>query len=239
MLGRMDTIDASMRLGDLVTAHPELAGEFDRRGFDYCCGGRQSLADACQRAELDPAAASAGLAALLVATAPADWTRMSAAELVDHLEHTHHRYLGNELPRLAVLLDRLVVVHGARHPELADVAACFASIRADLAPHLAEEERVLFPRVRLLATGDGSLREALAEMLAEHDRIGELLAELRFLTTDYAVPADGCATYVAAMAALANFEADTHLHVHKENNVLFPMLVRHDAELATGRGQVA
>jgi regulator of cell morphogenesis and NO signaling len=235
MLDRMDTVDASMRLGDLVTAHPELAREFERRGFDYCCGGRQTLADACQRAELDAEHVIRQLRAALVSTPPEDWTTMDARQLVDHIEQTHHRYLWDELPRVSALLDRLIVAHLDRHPELDDIVDSFADIRADLEPHLRREEEMLFPLVR----SKGAARDALGVMLAEHDRVGELLTGLRFLTSDYTVPADTCATYAAAMAALAGLEADTHLHIHKENNVLFPMLVRTEAELATARAQVA
>ena len=42
------------------------------------------------------------------------------------------------------------------------------------------------------------------------------------LASDYVVPADGCASYTALFPGLEELEADTHLHVHKENNVLFP-----------------
>lgn len=141
------------------------------------------------------------------------------------------------MPRITALLDKIVSVHGDRHPELADVAACYGRIRADLEPHLMKEERVLFPMVRELATSDGvpafhcgSPRNPISVMLAEHDDVGELLAELRTLTSDYTVPADGCASYQAAFAALERLEADTHLHVHKENNLLFPMVVRMEHE---------
>ena len=130
-------------------------------------------------------------------------------------------------------------VHGGRHPELAEVAACFAEVRADLEPHLVKEERVLFPMVRELAASTsspefhcGTLRNPISVMLAEHDAVGALLARLRMMTGSYTPPADGCATYVACFAALAEIEADTHLHIHKENNVLFPLVVRLEAELA-------
>ena len=63
-------------------------------------------------------------------------------------------------------------------------------------------------------------------MLAEHDRAGELLAELRVTTGGYAVPDDGCASYRSLYERLAALEADTHQHVHKENNVLFPAVLR-------------
>ena len=61
-------------------------------------------------------------------------------------------------------------------------------------------------------------------MLLAHDRAGELLARLRELTGGYRAPDDGCASYPAQYEGLAELEADTHLHVHKENNVLFPMV---------------
>ena len=71
----------------------------------------------------------------------------------------------------------------------------------------------------------GTLANPISVMLAEHDRAGELLATLRRMTDGYQPPADGCASYRALYAGLAELEADIHLHVHKENNLLFPAVV--------------
>jgi regulator of cell morphogenesis and NO signaling len=79
----------------------------------------------------------------------------------------------------------------------------------------------------------GSLRNPISVMLREHESVGELLARLRRLTADYTPPADGCASYTALFRGLGELEADTHLHVHKENNVLFPMVERIEAELGS------
>ncbi len=46
---------------------------------------------------------------------------------------------------------------------------------------------------------------------------------MRAASGDYVVPDDACASYRACYEALEELEADTHLHVHKENNRLFPM----------------
>ena len=164
---------------------------------------------------------------------------MGLTDLVDHLEATHHRYLWDELPRLSALVAKIVSVHGDRHPELAQVEACFGEIRHDLEPHLLKEERVLFPMIRELDVATepvsfhcGTLRNPISMMLREHDAVGDLLAQLRRLTNGYRPPADGCASYVACYAGLAEMEADTHLHIHKENNLLFPRVVRIESELA-------
>lgn len=235
----MTTIDSMMTLGELVNSHPELARELERRGFDYCCGGGQTLADACVSKGLDLTTTATELAAATTQGDSAAWATMGAVELVDHLESTHHRYLWDELPRLSALVAKIVSAHGERHPELGAIAACYEKLCADMEPHLIKEEQVLFPMIRELAVAQsapsfhcGSVQNPISMMLREHDIVGELFVQLRQLTDDYQLPADGCPSYKACFAGLAELEADTHLHIHKENNLLFPMVVRMESELA-------
>ena len=234
---QMVKIDVSMTLAEAVDAFPQLAREFERRGLDYCCGGGRTLGEACALIGVDADATVAELAEVAATPGSAEWTTMSADVLVGHLEASHHGYLWDEMPRVTALVDKIVSVHGARHPELVEVASCFGQVRADLEPHMLKEERMLFPMIRELAASTGmpsfhcgSLRNPISVMLSEHDAVGDLLAKLRRLTDGYTPPADGCASYVACFAAMAELEADTHLHIHKENNVLFPMVVRMEAE---------
>jgi regulator of cell morphogenesis and NO signaling len=238
----MTTIDPDTTLADVVTEHPRLARELERRGLDYCCGGRRTVAEASSAAGLDPGTVVDDLVAATAGEsggAEEPWASMGVVDLVDHIVATHHRYLWDELPRLTALVEKVAGVHGGRHPELADVARILGALRADVEPHLAKEERVLFPMVRELAGADvlpsfhcGSLARPISVMLLEHDRVGDLLAELRTTTGGFAVPADGCASFQACYQGLADLEADTHLHVHKENNLLFPAVVRLERERA-------
>jgi regulator of cell morphogenesis and NO signaling len=55
----------------------------------------------------------------------------------------------------------------------------------------------------------------------EHDSAGAALERMRELTDGYAVPADACNTYRALLHALEQLETDMHVHVHKENSILF------------------
>ena len=189
------TIDPQMTLGALVNAHPELAREFERRGLDYCCGGGQPWPTRARTSGLDPAVTVSELSAASTRRRRQKrGRRWAPADLVDHLEATHHRYLWDELPRLSALVAKVVSVHGGRHPELHAIAACYEEARADLEPHMAKEEQVLFPMIRELATASslpsfhcGTLRNPISVMLREHDAVGELLAELRRL--DQRLPA--------------------------------------------------
>ena len=79
-------------------------------------------------------------------------------------------------------------------------------------------------------------RAATARAFTEHDRAGEVLARLRALTAGYATPVDGCASYHALYEGLQELETDTHLHIHKENNVLFPAVVALEQKLESPGG---
>ena len=235
----MTTIESSVALADLVTAQPDLAPALEDLDLDYCCGGARSLAEACSAAGLQLDEVIGQLSEQPRAE-QADWVSMSPPELVDHLESVHHAYLSEALVRLTTLMDRVHDAHGANHPELGDVSATLRDLRADLEPHLMKEERILFPMIRQLFGDDdapefhcGTLQNPISVMGREHDRAGALLARLRTLTSVYTPPSDGCASYEALYSGLAELEADTHLHIHKENNVLFPAVVAE--EMGLGR----
>jgi regulator of cell morphogenesis and NO signaling len=232
-------IPTTISLAEAVTRYPSLARELEVRGLDYCCGGAMSLDEASRKRGLDPHTVADELAQAIDDDRPATGATMGVVQLVDHIVDTHHRYLWDELPRVAALMDKVLTVHGDRHPELADIARCVNTIRADLEPHMRREEQVLFPAIRQLVTATtmphfpfGSISAPISVMLREHDTVGTLLAELRTLTAEFTPPADGCASYRALYVALAEVETDIHLHVHKENNLLFPAVQQIEHRLA-------
>jgi regulator of cell morphogenesis and NO signaling len=231
-------IDTQITLGELITNHPDLARELERRSFDYCCGGGRTLAEVSEELGLDVEVVAAELAAVATAV-PEAWTHLGASALAGHIESTHHAYLHQEMPRVAALAAKVHSVHGANHPELAQVDALFTALREEFDPHLMKEERVVFPLIRQLDVGEkpavpgGSIQVPISTLVTEHDQAGELLEQLREVTNGYVVPADGCASYAALYAALDEMEHDTHLHVHKENNRLFPMAIELEAAAET------
>ncbi len=222
-------LTAASTLAEVADRHPDAPGLLEAHGLDYCCGGSRTLAEACAEQGVDPEVVLAVIdGAAPGASAPA-WRDLGPGALADHIEATHHAYLARELPRLDALAEKVARVHGERHPELAGVVAALRAVRAELEPHLLKEERVLFPMIRELDGAErlpsfhcGSVRNPIAVMFAEHEQAGDLLRALRHAARDFAVPDDGCASYQALMAGLEALEADTHVHIHKENNVLFP-----------------
>ena len=171
-------------LADLVVHDAARARILDRLGLDYCCGGTETLDHACARAGLDTAHVVAELDGAASADEHPACDQMQAAELIRHLVEVHHAYLRAELPDLEQLAQKVLDVHGGRHPELHEVRAYVGELRADLEPHMLKEERVLFPAIVRLLDGPaqfpfGSIANPIGMMGVEHDRVGDLLARLR------------------------------------------------------------
>ena len=223
------SVDVHRSLGDLVAERPSTARVLERHGLDYCCNGHRSLAEASASAGVDPFAIAAELAEL--ADDPGDDVgRLGPTELAEHILATHHAYLHEELPLLDALAEKVLGVHGSRHAELDRVAELVAETRAELEPHLAKEERILFPAIKEMADGRhefafGSMANPIRVMMLEHDRAGDLLRQLRAASDDYRVPDDACASYRQLYERLEILESDTHRHIHLENNVLFPAVL--------------
>lgn len=232
------SVAVSTTLGDLVTADPRRSRVFEKYGIDYCCNGGRSLADATTEAGLDLAEVSAALD-LPDAPPPAQWQHLENAALAHEIVDTHHAYLWDEMPHLLGLVEKVHQVHGGGHPELEQVRAAYTSAVEEIEPHLTREERVVFPAIsRLERTRapvqlrDGTLRDLLAELVAEHDVVGDLFKQIRALTNGYAVPEDACPTYELMLTGLQAMERDLHEHIHKENNILFPRVIDLEEALA-------
>ncbi|MGA1981610.1 MAG: iron-sulfur cluster repair di-iron protein [Acidobacteriaceae bacterium] len=227
---------------EIALDQPTSIRVFEQFGIDYCCGGRKPLAEACAASNLEVDAVLAALESAAQGSAPVaeDWSKASLEALSAHIVATHHAYVKSELPRLAVLAEKVVRRHGDTQAELPLIQAKLALLDEELTQHLAKEEVVLFPYVtkleRALETGStlprgcfGTVANPIAMMTAEHDAAGGLLAEIRQLSHHFTTPAGACPTYHAFYDGLREFEQDLHQHIHLENNILFPRAIALEA----------
>jgi len=233
------TIDIKERtVGELAVELPLSIRVFEAWKIDYCCGGSTPLADAVADAgkTIDEFTAALDAQATVPDNAARDW--MSSDRLSDTLAtmsadimSMYHAYTRDELQTLEPLAQKVLGVHGDRRPELDDVLALVCALRDDMLPHMLKEEQILFPYVTQLEQGNaptpffGTVRNPVRKMMAEHDRVGELLAQLRNVTEDYTPPASACFSYRELYRRLSDFEQRTHEHIHIENNLYFPRAI--------------
>ena len=228
-------------VADIATASPATIPVFQHHQIDFCCGGKIPLAEACQVRGLDPGAVLAELQAVTrPATAEPSWADAPLRDLIAHIQRRYHEHLRVELPRLDAMVDRVVSRHGDHLPEtLLPLQTTFTALRDELLDHMLKEDRVLFPAIVAIETGQGPvspdaaawLDGPIAAMEAEHEQAGAALADLRARTNGYAPPDWACPTFRGLYFGLAQLETDMHLHVHLENHILFPRA----AQLARAR----
>ncbi len=227
---------------EIALRQPTSIRVFEKFGIDYCCGGRKPLADACtvHNLPLDTVLAALETAAANSAPSAEDWSRASLASLSEQIVSVHHAYVKKELPRLALLAEKVVARHGDTRTELPVIQTTLKQLDEELLAHLAKEEEVLFPYIARLVRSmrDGSARpkscfgtlaNPIAMMTKEHDAAGALMAEIRSLSHDFVPPEGACPTYHAFYDGLKEFEQDLHQHIHLENNILFPRAIDMEA----------
>jgi len=56
----------------------------------------------------------------------------------------------------------------------------------------------------------------------EHELAGDAMDRINKLSSGYLLPQDACDSYMVAFKLLEQFEEDLHIHVHLENNILYP-----------------
>jgi regulator of cell morphogenesis and NO signaling len=228
-------LPATQTVRDIALHQPTAILVFEHLGLDYCCGGDQPLADACAANHLD---VNAVLVALdFAAERPSlpipDWSRSSLELLCAHIVVKHHTFARRELPRLLELAANVFARHGSSHPELAAIQATLTQLELALNQHFAKEESVLFPYIvgleRSMTDPDedpvscfGFLPAPLAVLFQEHADTGTLLTHLRQLSHHFIPPIGVCLTYRIFYTGLQELEQDLRLHIHLENNILFP-----------------
>jgi len=164
-----------------------------------------------------------------------NWPTELLADLVAHINSTHHKYTREEMARLGPLFDKVCSVHWKNHPELLQVRASFQGLAQELTMHMMKEEMVLFPYIVRMEEAViqkapvlppfGSVQNPVSMMEHDHDSAGNALRVMHQASAGYTPPGDACVSYQTLYKALAEFETDLHQHIHLENNILFPRAI--------------
>jgi len=245
MLAMMEVImdfNIETKMKDIALANPAARQVLEDAGLDYCCGGGKPLHEACLHANVSSEGILNRLRENAKDTGPEDlnWMAVPLNELTRHIREKHHRYVREAIPRTRTLSDKVAAKHGANHTELADIGKLFAEVGREMIMHMQKEEQILFPYIDTLqraANAHGSVeppffqtvKNPIHAMMQEHDAAGDLVSQIRVLSSEYTPPGDACTSFKALYEALREFEADLHQHVHLENNVLFPRAVELEA----------
>lgn len=231
-------INTAMTLGDIARSDSEAASVLDSYQLDYCCDGKQTLAQACRKANLDLGEVVTALARTQGKFQPDPGEKESTlTEQAGFILGRHHAFTHAKLPRIETLLARSIERHGAVRAELKAVGDHFAGLKALLDSHMLREEQSLLPRIEAVEKYRraetplppecfGAIEELIRQSKEEHHAVADLLKQIRELTADFTPAADTSSTCGAAYQALEGLETNLMHHIHLENDVLFPRVQR-------------
>lgn len=220
-------------IGDLVAHDYRTAEVFSNYGIDFCCKGNLSIADVCIQNNIDADHLIKDLHEIKnsIGNMALDYQGWPIDLLADYIEKKHHRYVESKTPLIKEYLNKVCRVHGSNYPELFEITAEFNESSASLSAHMKKEELIVFPYVRklavaqdadLLTTEFGSVENPIHMMRNEHEVEGDRFRKIAMLSNNYTPPDDACNTFRVTYSLLREFEQDLHLHIHLENNILFP-----------------
>ncbi len=223
-------------LGEIAAKDLRKAEVFKKYGLDFCCGGKKTVKEACAEKGLDVTKVEQELQKAdndITQSRPLPYNEWGLDFLADYVSNTHHSYVRKIIPDLKAYGAKVASVHGNMHSELHKMNRLADEVCDELASHMVKEESVLFPYIKRLvaAKKDGthlqntnfkSIQSPIDMMEHEHESVGNKMDEIRKLSNNYSLPEDACASYAFWFKTLDEFENDLHLHVHLENNILFP-----------------
>ena len=204
-------------LGEVVTVYPAVVKKFNDMELDYCCGGSKSLELALKEKGIDIDKFVEDLNKEFKEfkfenSQYVDWREKSSEELINHIVETHHAETFRLLKEIDPLMVKVFRVHFSHGPELLMKV---------------QEENILFPlMIKYDQAKDEKEKKEIEEdiriIVNEHEAAGDILKELAEVTDDYKVPEWGCISFKLLYDYLHDLEKDLFIHIHKENNILFP-----------------
>jgi len=231
------TITKNQTIAQCVANNYQTATIFKKHKIDFCCGGKISISEACQKNKVDEETLLQELNEATQQKPQEDAEETYELDkLAKHIVEKHHAYVRQRIPEIEPFLDKVVRVHGEKHPELKKVQENFQAVKEELLSHMQKEENVLFPYIEQMMEVKknntqleppffGTIKNPINMMEMEHESAGNAFKEIREITNDLTPPDGACNTYRVTFSLLDEFENDLHRHIHLENNVLFPKAI--------------
>ena len=113
----------------------------------------------------------------------------------------------------------------------------FTDFKDKLTKHCEKEDKILFPYMRKLcelrrdkiftntSQKNSFVKKPIQLLEAEHVQASSVLKEIKEITQNFSIQANAPKEYQKLMEHLKEFEVEFHVHLHIENNILFPKVI--------------
>lgn len=170
--------DPSIKMGELITAHPELMTILQRMGIALGFGDR-SVADVCQRHGVDPGFF------LLICNVYSYAQYVPSREvilqtnmtgLVSYLRNSHHYYVSRQLPHIEHHLLHIAEQLPVRVSLV--LHRFFDAYKAEVLAHFGHEDNTVFRHIEALQAGVSDTNYRMADFVDNHGNLEDKLNDL-------------------------------------------------------------
>ncbi|TVR77887.1 MAG: iron-sulfur cluster repair di-iron protein [Saprospirales bacterium] len=220
-------------VGELVADDYRRADVLGGYEIDYSCGGTVTLEEACKERGLNPAEIWVELLKVSEFEPYIDYKSFGPTKLIQHVVDVHHEYVRNSVIPLRAYLEKLLRTEGDKHPELPEVRELFFQLCDHLFKHMEKEEMILFPYLKAMygAMDRGyplsmpyfsHVDIPICELEDNHRTQMDSFDKIRRLSRNFSTHNHSSRTFKVAYAMLDEFGQNLRLHIHLENNIIFP-----------------
>lgn len=244
----MELLD--IKVGELARENFAIIQLFKKNKIDFFCKGNRSLKDALAESGREKESLLKELETIRSHDPlpyGVDVEKWPLDLLADYIQKTHHRFTENTVLKIKYLVKDFLLKESDETKIIEEFNQTFDVLAGELAKHMKKEELMLFPAIRKLtlkSSGSGmpafppaatkglagnapmfgSVDKLVANMIGEHDMQFQLLQEIRKALHDYA-NREGKEDYNKIVRLMQDVDEDLALHLHLENNILFPKAV--------------
>lgn len=227
-------IRLSDTLGGIAAQDYRMAAPMRELGLEYSFCGHLTLKKACENRGLSPRKVLFRLKSAIPGESIPwpEYGAWSETGLIRHIVRRHHGYLRSRGPVLLALAEKLRKKQGKVSQEIVEIEQILQELMQTMMRHIEKEESELFPAIEAAIPGGDKislLRLKMAVTIDESEHLGERghLQILEKLLKNLERSESRGLFQKTAIFHLHEFIEDMHLHIHLENNILFPKIKKH------------
>jgi len=237
-IGKLTPGSHAYTLAGIVTGDYRKAAVLTQLGINFSSGGNLTLQEACEQKGLrvEDVMELLNREPSVAATPVMAYQEWEMGFLCRYLVNLHHAYVRNNNAFILEMAQKVTKTYGETYPELDKITPIFQRVAGELEKVIQHEEEVLFPLFERISNAwkhhrpGGAKPEVVAgpvyRVQAKHEQILEQFENIRELTSNYEAPRYAGYGFHILYKMLKEYEEDLLLHLHLENNILFPEALR-------------
>ena len=183
------------------------------------------VSDACAMAGIDPATfilISGVYSFPEYIPRPEEMSRVNVPDIIKYLRGSHAYYTGIALRDLESSFDLLVEPCDETRKKV--ILKFFVDYKVELEKHFEREDKLVFPYVESLLSGDRSIDYTIGDFEEHHESVDEKMEDMKNIVMKY-LPEE-CAGEMKMWVLLSIFRlrGDLRRHTYVEDNILVPVV---------------